>query len=240
MATAEEKQAKAAAQQAETQAVVAQRARREAGPMATPKLRSAGDLSRYRVGYSDDPFAAPFEGGSSGDTTALPPPRQAPTVREGGTRTTPGRKIAAPRSTPPLPRTPRQVPRVQPGTELVRTPSGGYRVVSGGKVPQTGALYETNPKTSVTPASARKRFGQIKEGQLARSTPAVQKVTSSTGVTRKVSSGKTAQSGMLYEGGGGKIKSAAPAKKPVVTAKAVAAKKAAAPAPRPTYKPTKK
>lgn len=155
MATAQEKQAIVAAKQAETQAVIAQRSRKEAGGLPAPKMRASGDLSRYNVGYTDDPYAIPFEDLSS--PGALPPPERvdvtpppaqgmvapprpprAPTPTGGGST-----QPRAPR--PTAPRTRPVAPRTQPGTTNVQTPYGGYRRVSEGKVPVQGALYETNP-----------------------------------------------------------------------------------------------
>ena len=233
MATKEEKEAAVAAKQAEVQAVVAQRTRREAGALPAPKMRASGDMSRYNVGYTDDPYAVPFEDLSS--PGSLPPPDRVdvtpPPAGPGGGAPPPPppsrRSPPPPAPPPPAPVAARpRPPRAQPGTTKVQTPSGGYRTVSEGKVPQTGALYETNPKTSVTTASARARLAAIQKGKLERSTPAVQSVTSSKGVTKKVSSGKTAQSGMMYEGRGGVIKSAP--KKAPVAAKVTIAKKVSA------------
>lgn len=234
MATAEEKQSVVAAKQAEVQAVVAQRSRRESGNLPAPKMRAAGDLSRYNIGYTDDPYAVPFTD-LSGSPGELPPPTRvevapASSTMGGGSGGGVPRPPRRPRTTSPTSTAPRP-PRVQPGTTQVRTPSGGYRTVSEGKVPQSGALYETNPKTTVTTPGARQRLADIQKGKLERSTPAVQSVTSSTGVTRKVSSGKTAQTGMMYEGKGGVIasapkKAAAPAKP--VSAKTTVAKAASA------------
>jgi len=226
MATKEEKEAAVAAKQAEVQAVVSQRSRREAGALPAPKMRASGDMSRYNVGYTDDPYAVPFEDLSS--PGSLPPPERvdaAPPGRTGGGAPPPPSRRSPPPPPAPVAARPRP-PRAQPGTTKVQTPSGGYRTVSEGKVPQTGALYETNPKTSVTTASARARLAAIQKGKLERSTPAVQSVTSSKGVTKKVSSGKTAQSGMMYEGRGGVIKSAP--KKAPVAAKVTIAKKVSA------------
>jgi len=154
MATKEEKEAVVAAQQAEVQAVVAQRSRRESGNLPAPKMRASGDLSRYKVGYTDDPYAIPFQDLSS--PGALPPPERVivapptgnPPPRSGG-----GGGVAPTRRSPAPPAGATPPPRVQPGTTNVRTPYGGYRRVSEGKVPQTGALYETNPSPVRKPPS---------------------------------------------------------------------------------------
>jgi hypothetical protein len=248
MATKEEKEAAVAARQSEVQAVVAQRSRRESGALPAPKMRASGDLSRYNIGYSDDPYAVPFTD-MSGSAGELPPPDRVdvtPPGRTGGSAPPPpSRRSPQPPPPPAAVRAPRPTapPRTQPGSYNVRTPSGGYRRVSEGGSPQpSGTLYESNPRTSVTTASARARFAAIQKGKLERSTPSFQKVTSSTGVTRTVSSGRqagTVGKPALYEGRGGVIKSAP--KKAPVAAKATAAKKVNAAKPAaPKYKAVKK
>jgi hypothetical protein len=221
MATAAQKQAKDVAVVAERQAVSGERSRAQTKARGTLKdlsIRASGDMSRYAVNYSDDPNST-VSGRDHRAPTVTVAPRESTPVPTPGSSPTPGKVTkpvapvtkpvapaakpiasVAPVTKPDLPRTPVQPgppQRAQPGTTLVRTPSGGTRVVSGGKVPQTGALYESNPATSVTTASARAALAKI---QAAKATPAatpaatppISSVTSSTGVTRTVSTGQVA------------------------------------------------
>jgi hypothetical protein len=83
MATAQEKAARDAAKAAAAQAVVAERARaqeKSRGTIAGMNIRSAGDMSRYNIGYDDDPnnpINNPPPGGGGGGGGGTPKPRPA-------------------------------------------------------------------------------------------------------------------------------------------------------------------
>jgi hypothetical protein len=200
MATADEKRAKDAARQAAAQGIVADRERanaRASGALGGLKLRSAGDLSRYNIGYTDDPNAAKpkaptTSGGSSGASPTRPPtstttgatPPKRPTTRRisDGSRPVSGALY----ETNPTTRRPRGLPAGPTGTW---TPDAAAAARGG----RPGTLYEGrgDPYTGKTVA-------ELQAPTRSRG-PAAGSTGTWTAAAAAAAQGK-AQKGALYEG----------------------------------------
>lgn len=171
MATAEQKAARDAAKDAAAQAVVADRARAESrarGSLAGINLRAAGNLSRYNIGYSDDPNAqkppgappgGPGGGGGGGGGGGTKPPatkprtRPAPSVAK-GTAPQLNRDIPAVKLPPSDGRRPTYQPR------LYETNPGSERLGS-----REGAVPLNVPPAARTAAAMGRGNGTIYEGR---------------------------------------------------------------------------